>query len=84
MRLGLLGAIQSTLPTMPDYRTLYGPSASLLTREQIGQNLRERYESSTELPLTLLRLVRKLDVLEGNQLLKGFSQRLRDQGTFSR
>ena len=52
-------------------------------REQIGQNLREHYESSTELPLTLLRLVRKLDVLEGNQLLKGFSQRLRDQGTFS-
>ena len=63
---------------MPDYRAQYGVSAWLLTREQIGQNLREHYEGSTELPLTLLRLVRKLDVLEGNQLLKGFSQRLRD------
>jgi hypothetical protein len=63
---------------MPDYRTQYGVSAWLLTREQIGQNLREHYENSTELPLALLRLVRKLDVLEGNQLLKGFSQRLRD------
>jgi hypothetical protein len=63
---------------MPDYCAQYGASAWSLTREQIGQNLRKQYESSTEVPLSLLRLVRKLDVLEGNQLLQGFSKRVRD------
>ena len=85
MRLGLLG----DHPEHPaDHarlsHSIWAVRFASHAREQIGQNLRERYESSTELPLTLLRLVRKLDVLEGNQLLKGFSQRLRDQGTFSR
>jgi len=42
--------------TMPDYCTQYGASAWLLTKEQIGQNLRECYQSSKELPISLLQL----------------------------
>jgi hypothetical protein len=49
---------------MSDYRTRYWASASLMTRDQIGQNLRERYPISKELPFSLLSLVRKLDRFE--------------------
>jgi hypothetical protein len=44
----------------------YEVSAWVLTRERIGQSLRERYQVSTELPPALLTLVGKLDSLEGN------------------
>jgi hypothetical protein len=39
-------------------------------RERIGQGLRERYQFPTELPPKLLALVRKLDAIEGNYLLR--------------
>ena len=38
-------------------------------RERIGQGLRQRYEVPKELPPKLLKLVRRLDAIEGNQLL---------------
>ena len=44
----------------------YEVSAWVLTRERIGQSLRERYHVTTELPPALLTLVGKLDALEGN------------------
>jgi len=44
----------------------YEVSAWLLTRERIGQSLRERYQVTSELPRSLLTLVEKLDALEGN------------------
>jgi hypothetical protein len=40
-----------------------------LDAERVGQSLRERYQVPKELPPKLLKLVRKLDVIEGNQLL---------------
>jgi hypothetical protein len=39
----------------------YEPYAWWLTREQIGQDLRERYSLAQELPPRLLALVRKLN-----------------------
>jgi len=45
-------------------------AAEHLTRERIGQSLRERYHVTTELPPALLTLVGKLDALEGNLLLR--------------
>jgi hypothetical protein len=44
----------------------YEVSAWVLTRERIGQSLRERYQVTTGLPPALLTLVGKLDALEGN------------------
>ena len=44
----------------------YEVSAWVLTRERIGQSLRERYQVTTELPPALLALVGKLDALERN------------------
>ena len=44
----------------------YEPLAWWLTRERIGQDLRERYAVAQELPERLLALVRKLDPVEGN------------------
>ena len=41
-------------------------SAWVLTRERIGQSLRERYQVAKELPPALLTLVGKLDALESN------------------
>ena len=43
----------------------YEPFAWWLTREQIGQDLRERYSVPQELPPRLLALVRKLNA-DGN------------------
>jgi hypothetical protein len=39
-------------------------------RELIGHGLRERYQIPKELPPRLLALVRKLDAIEGNYLLR--------------
>jgi hypothetical protein len=44
----------------------YEPFAWWLTREQIGQNLRERYSVAQQLPPHLLALVRELDAVEGD------------------
>lgn len=44
----------------------YEVSAWVLTRERIGQSLRERYQVTTELPPALLTLAGELDALEGN------------------
>jgi hypothetical protein len=44
----------------------YEPLAWWLTRERIGQDLRERYLVAQELPPRLLALVRKLDAVEGD------------------
>ena len=44
----------------------YEPFAWWLTRERIGQDLRERYAVAQELPPRLLALVRELDAVEGN------------------
>jgi hypothetical protein len=38
------------------------------TREQIGWGLRKRYQVPKELPPNLIALVRKLEVVENNQL----------------
>ncbi len=48
----------------------YEVSAWVLTRERIGQSLRERYQVAKELPPALLTLVGKLDALESNLLLR--------------
>jgi hypothetical protein len=37
-------------------------------RERIGHGLRERYQVPEELPPKLLKLVRRLDAIEGNPL----------------
>jgi hypothetical protein len=44
----------------------YEPFAWWLTRERIGQDLRERYAVAQGLPPRLLALVRKLDAVEGD------------------
>jgi hypothetical protein len=48
-------------------RVHYEPFAWWLTRERIGQDLRERYPALQELPPRLLALVMKLDASPGNQ-----------------
>jgi hypothetical protein len=53
---------------MGTQRAHYEPFAWWLTRERIGQDLRERYPALQELPSRLLTLVRKLDAVLGNQL----------------
>ena len=53
---------------MATQRAHYEPLAWWLTRERIGQDLRERYPALEELPRRLLTLVRKLDSVEGNPL----------------
>jgi hypothetical protein len=57
----------------------YDASAWAFTRELIGLKLRERYPLPEELPPQLLTLVRKLDALEGNQLLGEGKERLQAQ-----
>jgi len=57
----------------------YETSAWVLTRERIGWGLRERYRIAKELPPSLLTLVRKLDAVEGNLLLR--KRRLAHFGT---
>ena len=66
------------MPTMGISSAAYEPFAWWLTRERIGQDLRERYAVPQEVPPRLLALVRKLaDAVEGNQLLRAFRTRLR-------
>jgi len=45
----------------------YEPFAWWLTRERIGQDLRERYAVAQELPPRLIALFRKLDAVEDSQ-----------------
>jgi len=44
----------------------YEPFAWWLTRERIGQDLRERYAVAQELPPHLLALLKELNAVEGN------------------
>jgi hypothetical protein len=48
----------------------FQPVAWWWTRNQIGRELRELHEVPKELPPKLLALVRKLDAIEGNYLLR--------------
>jgi hypothetical protein len=48
----------------------YQASAWASTIERIGWGLRERYRVTKDLPSSLLVLVRKLDAVEGNLLLR--------------
>ncbi len=52
---------------MSTQRAQYEPFAWWLTRERIGQDLRERYPALEELPPRLLALVRKLDLSQGKR-----------------
>jgi hypothetical protein len=61
---------------MATQRAHYEPFAWWLTRERIGQDLRERYPALEELPPRLLTLFRNLDSVEGNQLLRACRKRL--------
>jgi hypothetical protein len=74
---------------MATQRAQYEPAAWWLARERIGQDLRERYQVLEELPPQVLAAVRKLkaaespsglleklDLIEGNQLLRACRQRL--------
>jgi hypothetical protein len=51
-------------------RAHYDAFAWWLTRERIGQDLRERYPALQELPSRLDALVEKLDASQGNQSLQ--------------
>jgi hypothetical protein len=55
-------------------RSRYDTSVWASTRERIGWSLRERYRVSKELPPGLLALVRNLDAVEGNLLLRRMQQ----------
>jgi hypothetical protein len=85
---------------MVTLRAEYEPFAWWLTRERIGQDLRERYSMPEGLPAQLLKLaekldaivvnqspqeapgnwLRKLDAIEGDQLLRACRKRL-ESGT---
>jgi hypothetical protein len=52
----------------------YEASAWILIKERIGWGLRERYRVSKELPSSLLALIRKLDAVEGDLLLRRMHQ----------
>ena len=65
-------------PMTPNAHARFEPVAWWFTRGRIGRGLRERYEAPEELPPTLLSLVRKLDAIEGNHLLRECKERLRD------
>jgi hypothetical protein len=60
------GCPRDGVPDMAEARTFYDYEYTKeltwrFTREEIGQDLRERYEVPKELPRKLLTLVRKLD-----------------------
>ncbi len=62
---------------MLEERAQYEPFAWWLTRECIGEHLRERYAGPQELPRRLLTLTRKLDdTVEGDGLLQEWSPSL--------
>ena len=54
----------------------FEPFAWSLTREQIGQDLRERYAVAQELPPKLLAVVSKLAALERKPRLRGLVRKL--------
>jgi hypothetical protein len=54
---------------MPKNRSPYEASAWVLTREQLGLCLGERYRVPKDLPPRLLKLVRKLQAVEGDHEL---------------
>jgi hypothetical protein len=59
---------------MLEVRAEYEPFTWWLTRERIGQDLRERYAVAQEVPPRLLALVRKLgDAVEGDQFREELS-----------
>jgi hypothetical protein len=88
------------VPAMATLHADYEPFVWSLTRERIGQDLRERYSIPEELPVQLLQLaekldavvhhqlpqeaprnwLRKLDAIEGDQLLRACRKRL-ESGT---
>ena len=52
---------------MSTQRAHFDSFAWWLTRERVGQDLRERYPALQELPSGLLALVKKLDASQSNQ-----------------
>ncbi len=58
-----------TGPDMPNVAN-FEPIAWWWTRNEIGRDLRKRYEVPKELPPKLQTLVLKVDAIEGNQLLR--------------
>ena len=61
---------------MIEYCAHYGAAAWVLTREALGEELRSRYQPSTELPPRLLALLRQLTGLECGLLPKEFPRAL--------
>jgi hypothetical protein len=61
---------------MSKQRAQYRPVAWWLIIEGIGQSLRERYDVPAELPPKLHALVKKLDKIEGNYLLRSLDMTL--------
>ena len=61
---------------MLNERAQYEPLAWWVTRERLGQDLRERYGVPEKLPPRLRALVRKLDAVEGKRLSRESSPRL--------
>jgi hypothetical protein len=65
---------------VPDMQVEHASSERVITWwldvKGVGESLRERYEVPKELPPKLLKLVRKLDAIEGNQLLASSESRL--------
>ncbi len=55
---------------MARQRAQFEPVAWRWARNQIGKDLRKRYDVPKELPPKLLTLVVKVDTIEGNQLLR--------------
>ena len=69
------GAQRTGVPNMTQAQTYYDRDyfkglTSWFIRDGIGHGLRKRYEVPKELPTKLLSLVRKLDAIEGNYLLR--------------
>ena len=64
MREGAKGRCPTMAKERPQYE--YEPFAWWLARQQIGQDLRDRYAVAQELPTHLLALIRKLDAVESD------------------
>ncbi len=62
------GCPKDGVPDMPNVAH-FEPVAWWFARNQIGQDLRARYEVPKELPPKLQTLIMKVDAIEGNQLL---------------
>jgi hypothetical protein len=73
----MCGGAKTWYPAMSKSRAQYEQFDWWLTREQIGLCLRARYQVPKELPSSLLTLVKKLDAVEGNRLLRECKERLR-------